>query len=284
MPSADVDAARTTGRGLVTACHVQPTLAVTGFTTALAVSAGRGRRSVAIGAAVLCGQLAVGWSNDFLDRHRDATAGRLDKPIVAGLVSPEAVRDSALVAGVVCVPLSLICGHRAGSIHLVAVGAGIAYNVVLKRTPLSFVPYVVAFGALPCFVAASSPSGRLPRPWAIVAAALLGGAAHFINVLPDTDADRLTGVNGLPQRQGPIRSLAIGVSLLGASTLTVACFGDRPTTKAQRLLVAASGASIAMAGRAARRGRPRAAWSMSLVSAAATVGLGIAKGPSRWMR
>jgi len=38
---------------------------------------------------------------------------------------------------------------------------------------------------------------------ALVAAALLGFAAHFANVLPVLRADAATGVRGLPQRLGP---------------------------------------------------------------------------------
>ena len=38
-------------------------------------------------AAVLAGQLSIGWLNDVLDAERDRTAGRADKPVAAGAVS-----------------------------------------------------------------------------------------------------------------------------------------------------------------------------------------------------
>ena len=55
-------------RGLLRACHLQPTLAVTAISTALALSVGRGVGALAVLFAVLAGQLSVGWSNDYLDR------------------------------------------------------------------------------------------------------------------------------------------------------------------------------------------------------------------------
>ena len=76
---------------LLRSSHFQPTMAVTGFATALALSAGRGTGAILVAAAVLCGQLSVGWSNDYIDRARDRTAARMDKPIVAGSVSARLV-------------------------------------------------------------------------------------------------------------------------------------------------------------------------------------------------
>ena len=65
--------------------------------------------------AVLAGQLSVGWSNDYLDRERDRAAGRTDKPVAAGELSPTLVRDGARWSrSALCVPLSLLSGWRAG--------------------------------------------------------------------------------------------------------------------------------------------------------------------------
>ncbi len=43
-------------------------------------------------AAVLTGQLSIGWSNDWLDAYRDAAVRRFDKPVVSGAVT---ARDAA---------------------------------------------------------------------------------------------------------------------------------------------------------------------------------------------
>lgn len=60
---------RGTGRaiGLLQAAHPAPSAAVTAVVTALAAASGRsGVGTVLIAAAVLSGQLSVGWSNDLI--------------------------------------------------------------------------------------------------------------------------------------------------------------------------------------------------------------------------
>src|SRR3989304_962470 len=131
---------------LVRACHLQPTLAVTAITTALAVSAGRGSGSIWVALAVLSGQLSVGWSNDYLDRDRDRMAGRADTPVVAGRVTAHTVGIAAVIAAVLCVPLSMMSGWRAGSPPVAAVAVAWAYNGWLKNTVASVVPFTLAFG------------------------------------------------------------------------------------------------------------------------------------------
>ncbi|MGW1667157.1 UbiA family prenyltransferase, partial [Streptomyces microflavus] len=63
--------------GLLLACHPVPTVAVTALVTALAAAAGRDAEGCAlVGAAVLSGQLSVGWCNDAVDAARDRAAAR----------------------------------------------------------------------------------------------------------------------------------------------------------------------------------------------------------------
>ncbi|MFF3609856.1 UbiA family prenyltransferase [Streptomyces sp. NPDC002463] len=190
--------------GLARACHPGPTAAVTLLMTALAVSAGHSvRGSVLVGVAVLAGQLSVGWCNDAVDARRDWAADRHGKPVVSGAVTAGAVRAAAVMALVACVPLSLSGGLFAGSVHLVGVGGAWAYNLGLKATRLSWLPYAVGFAALPAFVVLSLPGRVAPAWWVVTAGALLGVGAHLGNVLPDIEFDLRAGVRGWPQRLGP---------------------------------------------------------------------------------
>ncbi len=257
------------------ACHVGPALAVTAFTGTLAWRSGRDRRGLlAVGAAVLAGQAAVGLSNDYLDRDRDLAAGRSDKPIVAGGISPRTVGAGALVAGAACVPLSLLSGRGAALTHLGAVAAAMSYNRWFKFSVLSPAPYAVAFGALPSFVSLGSVGSSLAPAPITAAAALLGMGAHFINTLPDVDADEQTGVRGLPQRLGPFTSLVIGAGLLGTSTAMVAAAA--PALGAiGAVLVVGTGVCLAGVVAFALTDRARWAWGTSLVAAATTVGLAV---------
>jgi 4-hydroxybenzoate polyprenyltransferase len=265
---------------LLRAAHVQPTAAVTAFSTALALGSGRRWGAGPVAAAVLAGQLAVGWSNDYLDRGRDRLAGRTDKPIVSGEVSATAVGAGAVAAALACVPLSLLSGPRAAAVHGMAVGSALAYNARLKGTPFSVVPYGLAFGALPAFVSLGGAERRLPPVWAMGAAALMGAGAHFVNTLPDLDDDAATGVHGLPHRLGPTRSLLTGAALLGTAAAIVARSGGRPLGRTATALATAAGASVAAVVATALTGRQRAAWSMSLGTAALTVALYLARSDS----
>jgi 4-hydroxybenzoate polyprenyltransferase len=207
-------------RGLVRAAHAGPTLAVTVLAALLATAQGLGpARGTLVVAAVLAGQLSIGWSNDLIDLSRDRQAGRADKPIASGQVPEALVCACCGVAVVTCVVLSLACGLVAGIVHLVCVAAGWAYNLGLKATAWSWLPYAVAFGGLPAFVALAG--GEAPPWWWPVGAALLGVGAHLLNVLPDLDDDAATGVHGLPHRLGRRRLAPVAAAVLVAASAVV---------------------------------------------------------------
>jgi 4-hydroxybenzoate polyprenyltransferase len=207
---------------LAGSCHPEPTLAVTTLATVLAVSAGRGVGSAWVAAAVLCGQLSVGWGNDYLDRDRDRIAGRAAKPVASGRVDPALARRAAWVALVLAMLLSLASGPAATAVHLLALLMAHLYNLGLKSSPLSVVPYAVAFAQLPAFITLGLTPPHLPPPWAVVAAGLIGAAAHFTQTLPDLELDAATGMKGLPHRLGTRGSLAAVGVLLAAGALAAA--------------------------------------------------------------
>ena len=233
---------------LVTACHPGPTAVVTAMAVALAVGVGRGPAgALAVGAAVLAGQLTIGWANDAVDASRDRAAGRTDKPVARGDVSATTVGRAAWVSGVACVPLSYLSGPAAGSVHLVVVASGLAYDLRLKATWWSWAPYAVAFGLLPGFVTLGLPEPAWPAGWVTLTAALLGVGAHFVNTLPDLADDLSQGVRGLPQRVGAPWSRRIAAALLLAATATLAVGPAGPPGRAAWSLVALGVVVIAAA-------------------------------------
>jgi 4-hydroxybenzoate polyprenyltransferase len=211
-------------RALVGSGHPKPVVAMTLMFTAMAVATGRDVTGVVlVASAVLTGQLSIGWLNDLCDAERDRTVGRTDKPLATGAVPERMVRGAALAAGLVCVPLSLASGVLAGSLHLVSVAAGWAYDLGLKASPASAVTFAVAMGAAPLFVVYGLPGSPHPPWWLPVVTVLLGCGAHFGNVLRDLDDDLATGVRGLPQRLGTLASRALSIALtLGAVVLLAA--------------------------------------------------------------
>lgn len=207
---------------LLAACHPAPALAVTCVGGLLAVSAGRDAAGTMwVTAAVLAGQLSIGWSNDAIDAGRDTAAGREDKPVAAGTVRPRVLGWAAAVALLACVPLSLATGAASGAVHLVAVAFAWSYNLGLKRTVASFVPYAVSFGLLPAVATLGLPGQPWPPAWAMTAAALLGLAGHAANVAPDVEDDLAAGVRGLPQRLGRVGAYRLAAAALVVATVVL---------------------------------------------------------------
>ena len=259
--------------GLAATAHLGPALAVTLVAGVLAVAESMATTRVAlVVAAVLTGQLSIGWSNDLLDRVRDRQVGRHDKPLATGAVDPGLVRAACALAVVATVVLSLACGLVAGLVHLGCVACGWAYNLGLKATVWSWLPYALAFGGLPVFVTLCA--GGAPVWWTAAAGALLGVGAHLVNTLPDLDDDRATGVVGLPHRIGAEATRRTAVVVLLAATLLLVWQADTLGTVA-RLVPLAAAAGLAVV---ALRGRGRAAFrAVVALSVVDLVGLAVAR-------
>ncbi|MGI8754027.1 MAG: UbiA family prenyltransferase [Acidimicrobiales bacterium] len=282
--SAGIVAGRRDERGalaLLEACHPGPSVVVTGVAVALAAAEGRGATGlVAVGGAVLSGQLSVGWHNDWLDAERDRLSARGDKPVARGAIPRRVVGRAAGIAVVAVVPLSLLSGPRAAAAHLTAVALAWAYNARLKATMLSFVPYALAFPLLVAFVSLGLPGAPGPPWWQVVAAALLGTGAHLANAAPDLDDDRATGVQGLPHRLG------YRASVLGAATLLVIASGFLAFGAGRPRLLSVGGLALAVlvvgVGLVAgRRGRPRLLFGVAMLVALIDVALLVAESASR---
>ena len=216
---------------LLKASHPEPGGAVTLAMALLAIGVGHSAWGVVgVAAAVGATQLSGGWVNDWLDADRDRATGRSDKPVASGAVSRRTVGIAGLVASLAVPVLGLPFGPAATlCITLVGVFA-LLYDWPLKSTPLSIVPYLVAFGLMPAFVVLALPGHPWPPAWLVAAGALLGGGAHFANVLPDLADDAATGVVGLPHRLGAAWSQVAAGCLLFAATLTLVLGPAGPPT------------------------------------------------------
>lgn len=220
MPSPRVPA-------LVRASHPVPSLVVTAATGGMASAFdGSLPRTLLVMAAVGAGQLSIGWSNDLLDSRRDTTSARTDKPVATGELAPFVLQVALAISVLLTVLLSLACGLLAGVVHLLAVGCGWAYNLGLKSSLVSPLPYAAAFGMLPHIASLTVPPGVWAPAWLSVTAALVGVAAHLLNALPDLADDAATGVRGLPHRLGaPGSRWAAAVVLLAGVAVAVSGAG-----------------------------------------------------------
>jgi 4-hydroxybenzoate polyprenyltransferase len=211
--------------GWLSAAHPFP-LAMVLLLTLLVALASAGReldvpRLALLLAAMLCSQLAIGWSNDYLDREQDALH-QPSKPI------PSGVLDARLMppAIVVVLALALLAGVWLGSTPLLLLiagtAAGLVYNFGLKATPFSPVPFVVGLALLPPFVWTALDIYRDELLVLYAVATPLAFAAHLANVLPDLETDRAQGRQTLAVTLGRPRTLGlIVVCLLLAPLVTI---------------------------------------------------------------
>jgi len=129
---------------------------------------------------------------------------------------------SALIVSIIS-PL----GVSGTAIHFLGLLSATAYNVKLKSTLLSVVPYIVSFGALPWAIYVAA--GSRPPTWIVLGFILISSAFHFLNVLKDIDTDIAQGIMGLPQVLGRTKSIVIAILLAGIGISVVVVSLTSPT-------------------------------------------------------
>ena len=200
-------------RGLLKASHFGPTLLVTAISFGFATYYWWEGPAYVIAFGVFTGQLVVGWSNDLYDYEDDLRHNRLNKPLVAKTISKETLQRWLRFM----VPFSFIAnllgplGIKGGLVYMLGIACGVAYNFYFKFSLLSPLPYAIAFAALPSCIAISKDI--TPPTWMWLGGALLGMAAHFINVIKDMKEDQISEIGGLPQRLGTRQSIITAVVL-----------------------------------------------------------------------
>ena len=202
-------------RGLLQACHFGPSLLVTTVAFLIAQALWWEGPAYVIAIGVLLGQLIVGWTNDLYDYDDDLKHNRIAKPLVSKLITPKQLRTAifAVIPLAVLVNLFGPLGLQGGSVYLLGIAFGLAYNFYFKYTALSPLPYVIAFAALPASIVLAVD--EVPPLWMMAAGSLLGVAAHIANVLKDFDEDGQSGIRSFPRIIGERASrLSIAVILL----------------------------------------------------------------------
>ena len=209
--------------GLLKASHFGPTVLVVSITFVVSLTQLSVQGSAEIAAAMFCGQLVVGWTNDLVDFQRDEAALRLNKPLVVGTITETTIKRSLTLAFLAAFVISLWSplGIHGTAFHFLGLLSATAYNLKLKATIYSVLPYVVSFGTLPWAIYAATD--RQPPMWLVLTFVLLASAFHFLNVLKDLEQDRTQEVMGLPQVLGRQKSIAVAVVLvlLGLIAMTL---------------------------------------------------------------
>jgi 4-hydroxybenzoate polyprenyltransferase len=210
-------------RALAKASHFGPTLIVTSISWFFAAYYWWEGPAYVIAFGVFTGQLVVGWSNDLYDYADDLKHNRLNKPLVAGTITHKYLMSWLRFM----VPISFVAnllgplGFKGGLVYMFGISMGVAYNFYFKYNVFSWLPYALAFAALPSCIAISKDI--TPPVWMWLGGAIFGSAAHFINVIKDIDQDRASGIGGAPQRIGKRNSIVVAALLiaLGAAVLFI---------------------------------------------------------------
>ncbi len=217
-------------KGLAAAAHPFPLTAVMGLTALVALTSAEwqpdGERLALLLVAMFGSQLAIGWSNDYLDRESDAQHQPW-KPLPSGLVNARLLPYAVVAA----VAVSTACGVALGVTPLLLLIAGttcgLAYNLGLKDSRLSAAPFVAALAILPLFVWTALDVYRDAFLWLYALALPLALAAHVANTLPDLAVDRDAGRRGLVVALGHTGSLLLlGACLVAPLVMLVVTLGS----------------------------------------------------------
>jgi 4-hydroxybenzoate polyprenyltransferase len=206
---------------LLKASHFGPTLLVMTVSFAIALPQYDVNGALQIAIAIFAGQLSVGWSNEVIDFPLDKAADRERKPLVSGELSDSFLKKLIPVAIALAVLLSLMSplGAVGTLLHLLGIFSATLYNLKLKATIFSPLPYLISFGILPWAI--YLPAGNTPPLWLYSTLALFSLSFHFLNVIKDLQWDLDQKVFGLPQRLGKKKSIATACALAMIGTLTL---------------------------------------------------------------
>lgn len=260
--------------GYVRLVHPFPILVDAAATAAIAILAGGvGLTVVRLAASMLALQAAIGALNDVVDAPRDA-GRKPGKPIPAGLVSRQHGTVVALAAAAIGLVLAAPSGLAAVALAAVILVIGAAYDLRLKGTPLSWLPFATGIPLLPVF-AWIGTGAPLPVAFvAIVPAAALAGAGLAIgNALVDVERDRAAGVTSIAAHLGPAVAWRVMTALFVAVTALAVVTALAAAAPAPGIVASLVAGAVILAGcarsRAVEPSRREQGWRLEAIGVAA---------------
>jgi 4-hydroxybenzoate polyprenyltransferase len=138
-----------------------------------------------------------------------------------GRITPSVALGLALLFAFGTLPGALAFGVPASLVFLLGLASGWAYDLGLKKTALSFLPFALAFPLLPIWtglVAGRALPGLLPF---FLVGAPLAVAIHLADSIPDIESDSASGLHTLTVVLGKGRALWVMQAALLLGSLVV---------------------------------------------------------------
>jgi 4-hydroxybenzoate polyprenyltransferase len=150
---------------------------------------------------MLAMQFAISTFNDYCDREDDKYSQKA-KPIVRGIISG----NFALISTMIFIIIMIVCyipyGLEPTIVAILSLSIGLAYDLGLKKTPLSGIMLGIAFPMLPLLAWILFATFKPALLWTYVVGLAIGIGIHLADALPDASADSHAGMHGLTQILG----------------------------------------------------------------------------------
>jgi 4-hydroxybenzoate polyprenyltransferase len=217
-------------------------------------------------------QFGIGAANDWADAAADATA-RPSKPIPAGLIRRPVAARIAAGAAMGGLVLAALAGLPTLAVAAAGLATGLVYDLHLKRTRWSWLPYAVGIPLLPVFGWIGA-TGSLPASFAVlVPIAMVAGAALAVaNAVADVEGDLAAGIETVATSLGLDQARRMGGALTGLVILAALPSAALLGGDAAWLAVAGGGSIVVLVGIAlGSSGRPttrRLGWEVQAVGLA----------------
>jgi 4-hydroxybenzoate polyprenyltransferase len=249
------------------------------------VAGGDALTAVRLGVAMTALQTSIGALNDVVDAPRDA-GYKPGKPIPVGLVSPGLARAVVAAGAAMGLALTAPSGLSTIVVAIVGLAIGYGYDLALKGTAGSWVPFAIGIPLLPVFGWLGT-TGSLPRSFLVLLplAVLAGTALAIANARADAERDAAAGVDSVAlrlglERAGVIETVLLGL-VVGAGIVTL-LLADAPIGAVAGAVgggvITAAGVVV---GRSPDSARLEAAWEivavgLAVLAAAWLAGVGLA--------
>jgi 4-hydroxybenzoate polyprenyltransferase len=191
-------------------------------------------------------------------------------------VTPKQARVTIVAALAVGLVLAAVSGGPTLFIAIIGIGIGLLYDLALKGTAWSWLPFALGVPLVPVFGWLGA-TGSLPRAFAVlVPAAFVSGAALAIaNALADVERDRSSGNGSIAVALGSARAWVVDAILvvLVCVAAIVSAMAFRGPSGPVPIMAVVIAAALPLAGvglsRGAGAGRRERGWEVQAVGFAA---------------